>query len=500
MVSAGSGKTGSAAMGVIAFLGLTAAVGLGLFAYIEHTRATRLRKTVDEARSGSEKMGENYQKLKQERERLNTQLANAKVDLHKERLTVESLRDQVREKEDELNRKIEELETLKASFSTGDRERADLERTLQAKDLELGNLKAALAKMRGDLEAAQKEIRSGEAKVKQLEKEKEEALGRAAAARASERRAKSLAQQKQYEAEQKAIKLEGDLARKDEQLKGIGKTLQGMMDERKKLLTELDSLKKATPSGKREIVRFGEELRFSAGACGAIGDVKLRVSDATMVGSKISLSHVLDMDLDNVGFFADFLGAGRFGFSFNAFYVKYTGETTLAEEVRFAGITAESGNDVEATLATTQVSAAIRINLFDVFRTDRNKLTFGMLLGARYMSYSMQLDDVTDSETAKDSLYMVIPLTGLHLSYRVGPDIGIYAKVFGAAARFQEYSMPNFMEGSVSAVIRLTRFVSLEIGYLYSNLHARYENEDTTESFRAEHVREGPYAGLVAVF
>jgi len=491
----------------LAVLGFLAAGVLGVVAYINYSQLKQYREEMDKTetdlRSEGKTLKEQVAQLQEENKKLNKQILDGQMELTKLEVTRDNLQRQLEEQKSrmsELSRKASEIEALKATIAAKEENVKNLEADIRARNEQISKLTTELdgskeetvrlkeeMKRKEDLEARLKETNNAlvqrEKEVTSLKekmRQREEELNKALTEKASG-----------------DTKLKSDFAKKEAELNELKKSYEELTQQRDNLLLLLKAKEKEEERFGKE---FMEELTISAGPIGTRGEMNVRSSDSTLKGSKVSLTQVLNMGLDNVGAVAEFTGKGRFGFSIDFFEIIYEDSTTLTEEVRFAGVTAKSGDDVNSSFSTIQAGLTLHINLGTIIKSGYKKLEAGVFAGIRYIKYSGEIEDVSSGDVGRESLTSFLPYGGLQLSYHIGTDISLLGKALGCSYTYGYYSAPNFIEASLSFSLKLTRLLRIEAGYKSSNIHIRYEDKDTLDSFRIGHSFEGPFLMFAATF
>ncbi|MCX7702725.1 MAG: hypothetical protein N2234_01290 [Planctomycetota bacterium] len=501
-------QEGSVGLIFLAVLGFLAAGVLGTVAYINYSQLKQckeeLDKTETDLRGEKKALKEQNAQLEEENKKMRSQITEAQMELTKLQVAKDTLQrqaDEQKERIGDLTRKAGEMETLRVSLSEKNEQIKKVESLLKEKEEEISRLLS-------ELSISKEEASKGR---EGLLKERDELAARLSEANATlVRREKEVTNLKeklrQCEAELNKTaavkssdieKLKSDVANKEKEINDLKKVIDELREDKERLLTQIALKQKEEERLSKE---FLEELVILAGPQGTRGDMDIRVSNSTLAGSKINLTRQLDMELDTVGIFAEFTGKGRFGFSLNFFQIYYEGSTTLAETVRFAGMTANAGDDINTYFSTLQGGVTLHINFGSVFRSRYRRIELGILAGARYVKYTGEIEDVTTGSLSRESLSAFLPLAGFTASYHIGADVSIIGKLFGGYFTYGFYSAPNFLEASLALSLRLMDHIRLELGYLSSNIHIRYDDTDTGDSFRVEHSFEGPFLALVAAF
>lgn len=450
-----------------------------------------------------DELGKANAELSSTRERLATAITERKqmerllrTQIESKDARIKSLMSILKERETALEKKDSEIASLRETLGRKNvevQEIQSLKDAIRARDEKIKELEEEL-KSRSEseerLKTLENELIRRRAEVEDLRarlKDAEESLKKVAAAKAGD-----------------AAKLQVTVIEKEKEIKALRETLDELAAKKEKLEEERESLltqlKKREEREEQLAKKFVEELHFATGPQSTRGEMSISVSSDTLAGTKISLEQALGIELDRVDLFADFYAIGRFGFSVHYLQLSYSGTTSLTENIDFAGMSATVGDTVESSFSSFQFDVALHLNLGSIVKSGYKRVDLGLFAGGRYIKCTGEIENITTGNRGSDSLSTILPFAGFSLSYYLGTDVEMTLKALGMAYSYGEYAATNFIEGVLGVSLRLTNLLSLQTGYIFSNMHYGYESADTNEDFYVEHSYQGPYLALVVVF
>ena len=504
-------RRASAVAGVLAFVGFVAAGLLGAIAYMQYDkfRKERMRLKDNERKMREDLETRNHQleaeladlrrrlmqatvnanKLQDEKDALEKQLQTQKQILEE----IKRREEELREGEAELRAAKARLEILQSTLTEKSRQLDALSQKVEQQDKELARLRKAEIEYKRLLKRADEQsqlLAQKKAEVARLRRRinwLQEELSKAQSGQSG----RITALQRELEQVQRARE---ELGKKCEKLEAERDSL---MEQLKEVVGKLEAKRRSEEKFAR---KFMEELQVLTAVRSSMGTLWLRCSDGVLPGTLLSLSQVLDLDINTASFHAEVRGMGRFGFSFDFFQTSFTTSTTLTEDVAFSGITLDTGHDVKGRFGAKWGTAAVSLSLGSLFRTGFRRIDLAVMVGVRLAEYTAWLKDVTDGEEADASLQMVSPFFGFLLTYHLATDISFTVRAAGGSVSYQDYSCPHFVEASALVSMKITSYLWLEAGYIFTVQKFHHDDPNTGEYSRFEHTSSSPYLGLLFVF
>lgn len=504
---------------------------------LQRTRAslTRAQTGLADSKTESEKLEKDLKRTRTELKNALEQVTSATGDravkgvlekqLQERERQVDDLKDSLMKHEAALQKRDEEIATLRETLAKSGTEAKELQKAkeeLSKRDREIGrkdaeiqrltdkagkaeddrdgyrremeSLRNALA-MKGDVsqqvKALSKELASRDQTIKSKDEEivaLEEKLTKA------EEGAKQTADSGKAE----TGTLQKQLAEKSTQVTNLQKSLQETSKENKDLWSRIKSEKRSA-----KIIEKGEEfeqIRFITGYWRAGSAMEVQVSDETLTGDKIDIDKDLGHEMGKGCFFVETVASGRFGFMLDYQELTFAGRSVMLEGKNFFGFTYNAGNTVDSEFYVQQIGLGLIANIGAVHKSDTRRIDLGLLLGGRYLMVSGYMLNRTTGDRSSDELHAPVPGVGLRLVGRYRD--GIYWLVQGRVMNYDydEYKLNNFVEAKMAFGFNIMRSLDIEFGYAYSNIHFRRDDSDTIESFHVKLKSEGPYLSVMLTF
>jgi hypothetical protein len=172
----------------------------------------------------------------------------------------------------------------------------------------------------------------------------------------------------------------------------------------------------------------------------------------------------------------------------------------MVTDKNFYGYTFDAGHTVESEFYLQQGGIGLAANLGALHKSDSSRIDINALLGGRYFKLNARMLDLNDGDRAADNHDAPILYVGFRLSaiYRDGLTWSIQAQAL--SFDYGEHYLRNFVEFKVAFGFVIMDALAIEFGYAYSDIHLKYEDDESGEKFITKINSEGPFLSLVLTF
>jgi predicted nucleic acid-binding Zn-ribbon protein len=486
------------------------------------------RSNLSSAKTENEKLEKQVNRLRME---LNSKtVGKATADVLQEQLKdkerlVEEFREKLRKSEEALQKRNQEVATLRETLGKAGKEAEELQKAkdeLSKRDREIGrkdsqiqglntkiekleeqaqidrrqidSLRNTLAQ-RGDISDQVKSLSDALAGRDETIKKKDEEI---AALKEAAGKLKESTQQTTETSGARTKELEKQLGEKSAEVDSLLKGMEELQEERNDLYTRLKAEKRAV-----ELIEKGEEfeqIKLIPGFWRTTNTMTLTVSDDILPGHKIDLDNDLDLEMAKGILFFETVASARFGFLLDYQELSFAGRTVMSSDKNFYGKTFNAGNTVDSEFYVQQVGLGLMANLGALHKSDTRRIDLNALLGGRYMKINARMLDRGDGDRASDSFDAPVLFPGLRVSARYRDGISWSVQGRAMSYQFGDFDLRNFVEARVSFGLKIMKSLDIEFGYIYSDLHYRRDDKDTGENFHTKIKSEGPYLSLIWTF